>query len=674
MRKILSAGAAIAAAIGFTCAGRLAEGHLRNAGAVFAVVFSLLAVFFAGNLIWSRILRNRIASRTYAEQEKLLSQAKDTAERLPASCSAQLNRILFSAGIYYVVLLHLLFTAFFCLAPAFGKSVLLIFFLLILTYLLWGLLSLLLNAAEEPPQEYEIPEQEFPILFSVIREAAAEAGRTGIFRVSYADTISVSAERKQTRIRLNVPEISLLTKAELKQILLREMACLSRKEARQTVKFGNILRRRDSSADRGRDWVRFVLARIPEYYLHHSYRMFYLMNSRNLEIEADRFVREHGDPSAYIDACAKISMWNLFWEEPCAETEYYFYEKETPPEDIAGYLLDSFFQKKTENAARWRKILSSELPARIDSHPTFRMRMENTGISEFHTERTEPDPTFTAEQSRLKLRYNEIEHRLYREHYAQLRQARYIARKKILFEYESKRDADETFHPALLADTASAYYGIDTPEAFRILEVILKRDPGNAYALFYKGSFLLDMGEECGVKYLYDALGKNDNFTAAALEKIANFALQYGKQDVLDEYRKRSAQILQSAADRSAQIGTVTSRDRIVRNDLPEERFRVILDFMKEHSQNIIEKIYTAKKIVNQELHTYIYVLQFREYDDTEQESESEAEEKTWEVYRDIFLYLDMMEEQFTLYRYDESKAYADILLQQLPDCCVFER
>ncbi len=667
MKKVLCAILAIVPSVALSCGGIAAAEGLSHGPLLFAVAFSLLAAVFIINAVWGAALRRRAAALTYMEQEQILSREKAAAEQNLSGVTARLEKTVLYARLYYGILLFLVFTAIFFLAPAVGTGTVYTVLLLFFIYIVWGLLTPMLAAANPADPAYELSETEFPLLFSLVREAAAEAGGTGVLRVCHTDQIAVVTEGNDHFIGLNAPEVLLLTKRELKQVLLHEMAHICRKDTRFNERFRKILLHWDSSDCGWWNCLAFVFLRVPEYYIHYYYELFRLTASRRMELDADRFVTEHGDPAAYIDACAKSAMWRLFREEPCAGMEYYFYENETPPEDIAGYLFGCFQQMKAENIGRWEKILASELPARLDSHPTFRMRMENAGISEYHTGAAESDSAFTAELERLKIRYNEIEQNLYAADYAQLRQERYLARHKILFEYESKNGADDTFCLTRLADTAAAYYGIDTAEAFRILEVILKRDPANAYALFYKGSFLLDGGEETGVSYLYDAIRANDNFTAAALDKIGSFALKYGKQELLAEYRKQCAHLLQAAADKSARIGTVTKRDRIVSNDLPEELFRDVLDYMKEHSQNLIEKIYTAKKIVDQELHTYIYVLRFREYD------EADDAEKTWEVYREIFLYLDMLEEQFTLYREDENRGYAEILLKRIPDCCVFD-
>lgn len=665
MRKIIAVITAFCLELTALMAGTYYHGYFTHGVLFFIIAITVIILLFILNISFS-IKKNKKSLNLQQQDDRMLQERNLAEQDLPAAIS-RLNRVVLISRLYLGSLMLLMIAAAFFFGALRANNTWNTLCMLLLTYCQYAMVSVVLSAGNHIYPNYEIFAKDYPVLFALIGEVMAEAGLRREFKVYNADSISVFCVGKCVCILLNAPEVKILTKEELKQVLLHEIAHVCLRDTDLYDKWNKIAEQWDPAKNNPFLNIGRLLTKIPEYYIRFYYEMFHITASRAVEIQADHFVKKHGNPQIYINACAKATFWMLFFEEPCIDMEYYLYQNETPPEDIAGYMIDCFYKEKEKNKDRWNRILMTELPARIDSHPTFKMRMENAGIQTYTADTLGINEAFEAEQDRLIGQYNEIQHVFYQENYIPIRQRQYTDRNKLLFAYESTQDADNTFDLMRLSDVVPAYYGLNTAEAYRIIEVILQRDAHNAYALYYRGMYRLNEADDRGVADLYQAMDENHNFTLAGLDLIGRYALKYGKQFILEEYRAHATLRMQHVIDHHSDVGTVRKRDRIVKNDLPDKDFREVLNHITEYSQNYADKIYTAKKVISEALSTYIYIIKFAE---PEEDECDEIED----IFTKIFKYLDMREEQFTLLDYSESQKSADILLASVPDCCIYER
>ena len=129
--------------------------------------------------------------------------------------------------------------------------------------------------------------------------------------------------------------------------------------------------------------------------------MYQLMSSRYHETQADSLVIRLGDAQSYINASAKACMISLYDDMPRREMCYDIYASETPFDNYMSEDIKNYRNYRKVYGDEWKKRMMKELPARISTHPTFRMRMEYAGCTAFDDTATEKNMDFVSEQQAL---------------------------------------------------------------------------------------------------------------------------------------------------------------------------------------------------------------------------------------------------------------------------------
>lgn len=532
-------------------------------------------------------------------------------------------------------------------------------------------------AAELPPAGVEMNRADYPRLFGLLDEAARLAGCKKRVRVFFSGNgFSVGERNREICVYVGAAEFALLTGEEAYSVLLHEFAHVKNEDTSKTRKYARACERL-ALPDGFFFSVALGMANILflSYYAERTEFAFTLLrelDSRRKEIAADAFVKEKGLRQPYINATAKGELFLLYNEGPAGRFRFESYASEEPSEELCERMLEDFKRALGENEELWNYILRHEIPARIDSHPTFRMRMEQMELSDYDYTTVETDAEYAAEQKKAVRQAGLLMRKGMEADYREIH-GQYLEMKEKMQACGEEEEAGLSVPE--LAERAELFFGADNARALRIAEKMEEKQPGSAAAAFYRGMILAGRGDEACIPLLYRAAEEPD-FSETAMETAGRFACRMGRQDLLDDYRARAPEVMQKLMD-GAKLARVTARADFEPLDIPEEYFSPFLEGLIREGKGEIVRVYAAKKKGGEgERRLYVYAIELKEGFGRSAERNKEL----YEIRQALYRYLqngDLPEE----YRFFSAFCASDKQMKKFvagmkkgaPDCKVYD-
>ncbi|MDE7439664.1 MAG: hypothetical protein K2N23_04065, partial [Clostridia bacterium] len=199
----------------------------------------------------------------------------------------------------------------------------------------------------------------------------------------------------------------------------------------------------------------------------------------------------------------------------------------------------------------WREMLEKELPARVDSHPTFKNRMAALSCESYDAKKEETDPTYIAEQREIIVAADERMNEENEKHYDEIRKDAYLDRKKIIEEYEEAVKNGKEIPDNKLFEYIQAFFGIDDDIALQLADRASTL-PNPTVANYYKANILFNRNDDGCIDLLKAIARSTDNMELAmsATEHLGEYALKTGNEELLNEYRRTTADIVQASRDK----------------------------------------------------------------------------------------------------------------------------
>lgn len=169
-------------------------------------------------------------------------------------------------------------------------------------------------------------------------------------------------------------------------------------------------------------------------------------------------------------------------------------------------------------------------------------------------------------------------------------------------------------------------------------------ETASQHAYYTKGISMLRRYDKNGTDLIYHAIENNHNYLEHGLHEIGGFFCMMGMEEELLEYRKRAQELAQLDKDEYSEAGFISKNDKLVRDDMPEEMLRDILDYIHSVDEDIIHKVYLVKKVISETFFSSVFVIHF--YGGTDEQRHG--------IMHKIFRYLDTYpsERQFSLFDY----------------------
>jgi len=404
-----------------------------------------------------------------------------------------------------------------------------------------GIISYLFKiiVSEAPDEKTELTQNAYPLINSIIKESAEKMKITKPVKVFLTSSgIGVSEWSDVVYIYLNAIETALLTKDELRSVILHEFAHYLNKDTKKSLLYAQFSQKIEGAVSAF--GIKAILSSSISKAIF-NLTMYEAVSSREKEIKADEYVIECGEAQNYINATAKAALFMLYNGYEWKETSYDVYQSETPVTDIAHRDLANYFKQLEIYRERWYFTLDNELPQRIDSHPTFAMRKKACNVESYNAERYETDPDYIAEQERLLSLTDKLAHDNFNiEEYKAARKSIYDERNEIL---RQMNEAGESFAFASENEKmrcAQALMIIDKQRALELFNEVLATST-NSLAYFLKGIILSDEYDDGCIEAFRNAAG-NTAFFDESMDRLALYALKTGKKEIIEEYRANIAE------------------------------------------------------------------------------------------------------------------------------------
>lgn len=556
---------------------------------------AVIALIVTGQVRNARM--NRRLERMSAEDTVRFGlKRKEEVERDVKAAERKLDRIVCAGRLWLAASILSLAVFLFCVGGLKIGTEGSIALVLLPCFMLWGLLFVTVAPSDTPslPEcKYQLTRAEYPALYAEVLRAARQAGHCGEIVMTLSGEGTGIAQHRATAIVCVSPqECAIWTKDELYNVMLHEFAHIRYADTARSRRYGRIQEKWSAETVFGGGLL------FMNYYAHKlsfEYGIYAVMASRCHEIDADGFVKETGDPQIYADACAKGALLGLYREIPNREMTYELYSGETLPDDCVRRDVAAFRRALDANETVWIDSLRRELPARVDSHPTFRMRLEQMGAETYDYRKVETDSAYLADVDKLIRTTDSLLADEYRAEYAELHRVNYVERTEKMREYGRRMEEGEELSDADMLAYAEAFSTVDDATALAILDRILSHTPDHAYANMCKGLILYYRFDAACVSCFYTAIANDSDLTDEAMQLVGMFALKTGDGELLDRYRAEAAAYADRAMARTQEIACKRG-ERLVAHGLGQSAIGEIRDGILCAGDGKIRRIACARK------------------------------------------------------------------------------
>lgn len=633
-----------------------------------ASVGYLLLLFVIGR-ICARLFAKSHDPRNLKKTRDLLFESRATAEK----SLSPFYRKIFGAKIFTFIWFLLVFLGF-C-AISFFTALLSDFMSLFLLLALSGFLSiyyrLFYRFRWEGPNP--VAKADYPALYNLAEQAKKAVGISGDAKIVIIRNSSASITKigRDCILMLGIHLITLLSEEELYQVMLHEFGHLRAKDP--ISRYPQSLCNRFLAAEKNSSAFNFlfdVFLPLPMVVNDYIYAICQNASSEIMEQQADRTILEIGDPAKAASALCKSSMTALFEREIDRFLPESFYTPEKCPEDIILRYTTAIRSGITERGADWREILLyKELPYAMGTHPIFRDRWQALGAPDFVIDLPDlnGDSPYIQDLQAAIRAYQQKWTEEFASEYDKLRKENYLDPLEIVEKYKNSDELPAAPNLPELLFACERLVRIDLQEEIcdRALNSSMT-DFESVCARFVKGKILLNRGDSAGIKEIYRSIEINDGYAESGLDVIADFCHWNGLENEMEEYRRRSIEIMQNKVDFDDQIGSLSPSDNLSVEHFPDDRLPTMLEYMVGVGQEKIQRIYLLHKTITDTVFTSAFVIEFKP---------DALDTVVNEVMGKIFNYLDNcpIDWQYSLFLYASYNQNVIKAVKKVPDCVVWE-
>lgn len=566
------------------------------------VSLAVMLTCFIANIVLTAKFSKKYNDMSMKQLYEMSKQWKREVESDYLSAQRKVDKLITLANAYLIFLIAIqcvFFYALGCTKADFGAGIIgvSIFTLAPLFF------SLMLPAVTEEQKSAFISEKQFPMLYETARRAFKTTNCTGQLQLAYStEGIAINKVGNKITVFLHPSIVRLLTQDELYNVLIHEFAHDVNVDTRRAMRYFKAEQKWEASDGVGYSslFTAFLQQKIS--FAIAKYRAF---SSRYHEIKADELVAELGNAQHYTNANAKSEMYKLYTQGENYVMNYEIFASDNPPEDWYTKDVECFFAAKEKSEPQWRQQMAVELPAMNDSHPTFRMRMENANCTHYDCDTVESNQQYVEEQNRFIEFGNKLLAKEMKPQYQFIREDAFLTRTKY-FEIYQKFKEGENISSNTLVECAKSLFNVDNEKTSEIVEVLIDRK--SPWGYYIMAMIHLENNDERCLPLFEEAM-KTSALAPDCIQNIGLFALRSGNQQLLDEYRSRVADTMQTAKD-IYNDRVWTPKTALKQCNLTEKTRNQLIDELKKQFKDDLTAIYMAT-YNKASTETHIVMVQF---------------------------------------------------------------
>lgn len=446
-----------------------------------------------------------------------------------------------------------------------------------------------------------VDEADYPELYRVANAAKERIGCKGRIKISLTDDFNAGILKTTDAysVMLGVMLLNDLSEAELYNVLLHEFAHVTKdKDFRNYVMYYFRFITDDTFGT-------FGITTIPYLYFSSFYTYEYIAYSYACSVineeDADAAIIKYGDPATAASMLIKMKFSDLYEWERGSYPEEKLYESEEIREDHLHLNIEKYKSRVEARRDEWIDMIDSEIIANNATHPTVKMRIEALGIGELKILPKNDSEKYLLEVERAVCRVESKITDQNRESYKEQRKEVYLDHLEVYerwVEGGRKVKADE-YEAVLIAMLNLGKVDEIVNFCYQIIENI--PEPANYYAHHILGCFMLHTYDERGIEHLYKSIEENQNMWQEAIDTIGRYCCIMGMEDRLEEYRARAKEILVLDNELYSHMRVIMPRDTLVTEELPDGMLDKIIARAEEIGGDVFDKIYLARKLIDDE-------------------------------------------------------------------------
>ncbi len=641
------------------------------------ILTAVMLALMVGCFVFLAVFAKRLKRMSVKEIQAMALQHHGAALNDPAGNKKQLEQLVLYAKLYLVLVALLAASlAFFSGAvlaqPSEDGSLVPILPILLSVYTVYGFVSRMLRRQEKPELYGDLSREEYSTVYAVLDRAVARLGiepPACVVSDSQFNASIFMLDRTDYAVNIGVRLLGVISEEELEVLLLHELAHLANRDVERSAKASSLLGFLSYDGDDVFEVLTSLFFQVAGVYISYRYALLESTASSVKEQLADGTVRESGRLEVYASLLAKLAYSELFVQESDHYLPRPVYAAEEPMTDYNRTFIAAFIKATEERREFWSTVIERELPALVDSHPTFRERWEALGRCSYTVVMPDAaeDSSFRRECNAALERADASVAEQIKEHYAEAREENYLKPLKTVTEWEA--GGRELCSIDRMAPILQAYMSLmryDEMEA--LCDRLLSREDippvGLAYPRYLKGRQLMDRYDPAGLAMVEQAVQDNHNFAEEGLNQAILFCRRMGMQEELEHYRSILLDEGQKDIDLHSHLNSLSKGDRLSVEELPENRQEEILTYIQSISQDAVQAVYLVRKTVTPEFFASCFIIRF--LPDTK-------DEVIGEVMDAIFEHLDKApyEWQYALFLYVPPY---ESFLRKLPAAKIFEK
>ena len=549
------------------------------------VSLAVMLTCFIANIVLTAKFNKKYNDMSMKQLYEMSKQWKSEVESDYLSAQRKVDKLITLANTYLIFLIVIQCVFFYslgCTKADFGAGIIAISIFTFAPLFF----KLLYPAVEEQPSTL-ISEKQFPMLYETARRAYDTTHCTGQLQLAYSNEgIAINKVGNKITVFLHPSVVRLLTQEELYNVLIHEFAHDVNVDTRRTMRYFKAEQK--WIADDGVSY-NSLFTSLLEQKLSLAITKYRAFSSRYHEIKADELVAELGNAQHYTNANAKSEMYKLYTQGENYVMNYEIFASDNPPENWYNKDIESFFNAKKSFEQQWKKQMEVELPAMNDSHPTFRMRMKNANCTHYDCDTVEDNSQYVDELDRFIEFGNKLVCKEMKPHYQFIHEEAYLLRQKNIETYQKFKEG-ANISSNTLVECAKSLFNVDNSKAAEIAEVLIDRKSPWGYYIMAMVHFL-NNDERCVP--LFEEAMKTSALAADCIQNIGLFALRSGNQQLLDEYRSRVADTMQTAKD-IYNDRVWTPKIALKQCNLTEKTRNQLIDELKKQFKDDLTAIYMA--------------------------------------------------------------------------------
>ena len=634
---------------------------IDTAAQIFLCIVGVLAVLGLLSHFLSNLYINRFNNKSNSEKVSFLYSHREDADRSASRLLKKL-RVLYSLTNIYAVFIFILglalalFSAALDLWPAF------VFISSLVIYSAISRIPLPTPRALFTEENGYVKEDEFPELYSVVNEAKDTLGVKGEIRIVLLAECTAGIRRFGNIISIQVGAILLgsMSREELKNIFLHEFAHLG-EDGTPASRMNNHMWWLEERANRRVPINKLIgiFFRFPNNLFALNHTLYTYASTIGVEEKADRAMKVYGDPRYAGSSLLKLQYYELYcWEKGSYDTPAIL-ESEELKADLVKNELASFKEQMAKRRDFWNRMIDVEIISRGATHPTIKMRLDAIG----HTDYTVNESTDSDGYKKEQIKAVELlDSKIYdnrKDHYAEEREADYLEPKRTVEEWEA--GGREISHDEYREVIFSLRSLGRVTEASELCDRVIDElpDSANHYAHFIKGCTMLHSFDEGGIEHIYHAIENNHNYIEEGMEAIGQFCCLCGRQDDLDTYRRRVIELFDERERTFSALDNLGPKDNLISENLPEQIHSDLISLVDSMSDRI-DEVYLVRKVVSDDFFGSVVILKLKDGAD---------EKASRDVFNRIFLFLDSLDWQFTLFDYRNSPMN---VIKKIPNSLIY--